>query len=197
MPEQPIDETTRLTTAMGDGDADSATRLFPLLYEELRRMAAKLFSGQPAGHTLQPTALVHEAFLKMVKPSTSRLQDRAHFLALAARAMRQVLVNHALGRGAKKRGGDHRRVPLAVADPNRIGVAGGIDDIDLIALHEALEELAALDERKSRVTEMRFFGGLTNDEISEVLAVSTTTVESDWRLARAWLSRALAEGERE
>jgi RNA polymerase sigma factor (TIGR02999 family) len=179
--------TTQLLLDVGNGDSEAAQRLLPMVYGELRGLAASYFRRQKSDHTLQPTALVHEVYLKLVDQTSARWKDRAHFFAIAAQAMRQILVNHALARAALKRGGGRARVvltdDLAPASDN---------EFDAIALDEALKKLADMDARKSRVVELRFFSGLTVDEVAEVLNVSKTTVESDWRMARAWLSRALA-----
>lgn len=182
----PMDEATQLLDAIGRGDADAGARLLPLVYEELRALAASYFRRQPDNHTLQPTALVHEAYLKLVNQTAAQWNDRAHFFAVAAKAMRQILVNHAHARNAEKRGGGATRILLGddlAPTPER--------DFDAIALDEALNRLAALDERKARVVELRFFSGLSVDEVAHVLNVSKTTVEADWRLARAWLSKEL------
>lgn len=182
----PLDEATQLLGAIGRGDAHAGARLLPLVYEELRALAASYFRRQPDNHTLQPTALVHEAYLKLINQTSAQWNDRAHFFAVAAKAMRQILVNHAHARNAEKRGGGATRIVLAdelAPVPQR--------DFDAIALDEALKRLAALDERKASVVELRFFSGLSVDEVAHVLNVSKTTVEADWRLARAWLSKEL------
>jgi RNA polymerase sigma factor (TIGR02999 family) len=181
-----VDDATKLLDAIGRGDADAGARLLPLVYEELRALAASYFRRQPDNHTLQPTALVHEAYLKLVNQTAAHWNDRAHFFAVAAKAMRHILVNHAHARNAEKRGGGATRIVLGddlAPTPER--------DFDAIALDEALNRLAALDERKARVVELRFFSGLSVDEVAHVLSVSKTTVEADWRLARAWLSKEL------
>lgn len=180
-------EITRLLGELQQGDAEAAERLLSLLYGELRALAASFMArGQP-GHTLQPTALVHEAYLRLAG-SDLPWQGRAHFMAVAARAMRQILINHARDKAAAKRGGDYRRITLdeAVSPP-----VGATREIDLIALDLALSRLAELSERQARIVELRFFGGLTIAEAAHVLGVGTTTVEDDWRLAKAWLAREL------
>ena len=165
------------------GDADAGRELLPVLYDELKRIAGRQFRGQAVGHTLQPTILVHEAFLRLVgKPAA--FQDRAHFFAVAATAMRQILVNHARASNADKRGGGAKAVALNHDVPD---TAGG-SEIDVLALNEALEELARIDQRKHRVIELRFFAGLTVEEIAEAMGLSKTTIESEWRAARAWLN---------
>ena len=160
--------------------------LAPLLYEDLRALAASYFRGQRADHTLQPTALVHEAYVRMADTTRSQWQSESHFLAVAARAMRQVLVDHARSRGALKRNAGGERVTLDLA-PDQ-----GTDHfVDLLALEEALEALGKLDERKARVVELRLFGGLTVEQVAQVMSASEATVNRDWRMARAWISNAL------
>ena len=182
---------TRVLARIGEGHKSAVAELMPLVYEELRRVAGDLFRHQSPGQSLQATALVHEAYLRLVGNTGIQWESRAHFFAVAAMAMRQVLANHARARRAEKRGGGNRaRVTLSgVID------AGGKRDIDLLALHEALERLTSLDERQSRIVEQRFFGGMTNDEIAHVLNVSTKTVEREWRAARAWLGAYLGGSE--
>jgi RNA polymerase sigma factor (TIGR02999 family) len=174
------------------GDSDAAGELFTLLYGELRGLAGNLFRSQQAKHTLQPTALVHEAFLKIMKPADgpSPWQDRAHFLAVAARAMRQILVNHARDRSAKKRGGgiDARRLTLA-----GVAVPAPGNEVEVLAVDEALEELKRLDEAQAKIAELRFFGGLTNREVAEVLGRSLRTIELEWSMAKRWLASRLGD----
>jgi RNA polymerase sigma factor (TIGR02999 family) len=187
-------ETNDLTAVLVDasrGDNAAAERLFPAVYDQLRALAGSYFRHQQSDHTLQATALVHEAFVKLIDQTAIRINDRTHFMAVAARAMRQVLVDHARSRSAAKRGGAWHRVALE-------GVAaqdGSAHRLDVLALDDALGRLAALDERQAQVVELRFFGGLSVDETAEALDVSPRTVELDWKMARAWLSRALAEPE--
>lgn len=178
---------TRLLSELGNGDPAAAARLLPLVYDELRRLASHYFRRQRSDHTLQPTALVHEAFLRMIDQTQAQWKDRAHFFAVAAKAMRQILVNHAIAKNAEKRGGGRARLALA----DELVPVGG--EFDAIALDDALKTLAGLDERKARVVELRFFSGLSVEEVAEVLGVSITTVEGDWRMARAWLSRTMRE----
>lgn len=186
---------TRLLGEIGSGDGEAAKRLLPIIYSQLRALAGNYFRGQPGDHTLQATALVHEAFLRLIDQSAGAFRDRSHFFAVAAVAMRQILTDHARRVGAAKRGGGRRRLDVAVCDPaERAGGAGGagaIDAIDILALDEALSELAALDSRKHRVVELRYFGGLSVEDVAEVIGVSKRTVESDWRAARAWLGARL------
>lgn len=171
--------------------SEAAEDLFPKVYRELREIADRLLRREAVGHTLQPTALVHEAWFKLAGPSAPAPVDRAHFLALAARAMRQVLVDHARRRHATKRGGP-RVADLAIAD-DRLGLVLPLDD--LIALDDALTRLAANDERLARVVELRFFAGLSEDEVAGVLGVTTRTVQRDWVRARAWLHAELDTGD--
>lgn len=180
---------TRLLVEMSQGDSNAAGRLLPLVYDELRNLAASYFRRQRADHTLQPTALVHEAFLKLIDQTQARWNDRAHFFAVAATAMRHILVNHAVAQGTVKRGGGRKQVALDDA----VSLQDG-GDVDMLALDEALKRLAAADERKQRIVELRFFAGLTMEEIAGVLDVSKTTVENDWRAARAWLNVELSKG---
>ena len=174
--------------AGGDGPAAAGTRPEPL-YDELRRLAEACFRGQPADHTLEPTALVHEAYLRLAGHRDD-YRDRTHFVAVAVTAMRQILVDHARRRGAGKRGGRWHRVTLA--DPISPGSGREVDVLDV---EDALRKLAALDERKARVVELRFYGGLTIAEVAALLDVSTITVNRDWWTARAWMERELAQGE--
>lgn len=161
----------------------------PLVYNELHRIARYHWSSQPRGHTLQPTALIHEAFLKLV--GHSGVQNRTHFFALASTAMRQILVNHAESSLAQKRGGGLANVPLEERD-----LAVQEEAKEVVALNEALVALQAIDPRKSRVVELRYFGGLSIEETADVLGVSAVTVTRDWQTARAWLARQLGKGSR-
>jgi RNA polymerase sigma factor (TIGR02999 family) len=185
--------TSMVATLGGEGsDRVAAEELFPLVYDELRRLARHQMAGAQAGHTLQPTALVHEAYLRLVDQSKVDWRGRTHFRAYAARAMRNLLIDHARGKASAKRGGGLHRVTLAD------GVAGGrdLDREQLLGLHAALERLARHDEREAKVVELRFFGGLKMDEVAEALGVSKRTAEGLWTHARAWLSRELAGGGR-
>jgi len=193
MPEtdaHPENDVTQLLVAMGDGDAGAANQLFPLVYQELRALAGSFFRHQRADHTLQPTALVHDAYLRLVNQTNPQFSGRSHFFAVAAKAMRQILTDHARRKGAIKRGGEHQQVSLdrAVAVTNE-------STIDILALDEALTRLTSLDERRSRVVELRFFGGLTNEAVAEVLGISRATVVDDWTVARAWLRGQLGSGD--
>lgn len=172
-----------LLRAWSGGDKEALDRLAPLVYNELHRIAKRLMAGQRLNHTLQATALVNEAYVRLVDAGEASWQDRAHFFALCARAMRQILVDHARGRASVKRGGEHIMIELdeaAVAAPPS-------PSVNLLELDEALRRLATLDPRKSQVVEMRFFGGLSLEETAEALNVSTKTVQRDWDMARAWL----------
>lgn len=177
---------TRLLRAWSGGDAEALGELMPLVEAELRRLARNYMAGERPGHSLQATALVNEAFLRLIDARQVNWQDRAHFFGIAARLMRRVLVDHARSRRRQKRGGGLPAVPL----DDRVGVSPGTD-VDLLDLDRALEGLASRDERKSRVVEMRFFGGMTVEEIAEALQVSTDTVKRDWRLAKLILLREL------
>ena len=174
----------------GRSDKKGLDQMLPVVYEELHRMAAHYLSREATGHTLQPTALVHEAYLRLVDQRRVDWRNRAQFLGLAASMMRRILVNHARDRAARKRGGNPERVSLSLIES-----PSGRPDVELIALEEALERLTALDERKSRVVELKFFGGLTIDEIAEVLEISPATVEREWAFARAWLYDAIEGAE--
>lgn len=176
---------TALLEDFAGGDAGALDHLFPLVYEELRRVAHGQMHAERSGHTLDTTALVHEAYMKLVKhPPNVQWQSRIHFFAVAARAMRQILVNHAKARSRTKRGGDATKISLdeAVVMPETRSE-------ELVALDEALERLEAIDARQSRVVELRYFGGLTIQETAQVLAISVVTVKRDWTTARAWLYR--------
>ncbi|PYR73350.1 MAG: RNA polymerase subunit sigma-70 [Acidobacteria bacterium] len=180
---------TELLRAWSEGDDGALDRLVPLVEAELRRLARGYLGRERRGHTLQITALVNEAFLRLTDARHVRWQDRAHFLGISARLMRRVLVDYARRRGFQKRGGGAQRVTFdegLVASPDPA--------LDIVALDGALEALAQVDVRKSRVVELRFFGGLTVEETAEVLNVSPDTVKRDWRLAKLWLLREL-EGE--
>jgi RNA polymerase sigma factor (TIGR02999 family) len=169
------------------GDARAREEMLPLVYDELKRLARWHLGRERSGHTLQPTALVHEAYLRLVDQRQVDWRNRAHFIGVAAVMMRRILVTHARDRKAAKRGGDAERVPLSGIDP-----AGSAPDVDVIVLHDALGRLQAFDERKSRIVELKFFGGLTTAEIAEVLQMSSATVERDWSFARAWLYDVIA-----
>lgn len=174
------DEVTKLLHDWRAGDERSLERLMPLVYQVLRDRAAAYLARERAGHTLQPTALVHEAFVRLVGQRGVDWQNRAHFLAVTARVMRQILIDHARGRRAAKRGG--RRVTLS----NDL-VMEAPRDIDVIAIDDALIELQEIDPRQAKLVELRFFGGLNIEETAEVLGISAATVKREWRMAKAWL----------
>jgi RNA polymerase sigma factor (TIGR02999 family) len=164
-------------------------RLLEAVYPELRRMARGMMRGERPGHTLAPTALVHEAYMALVDQSRVDWQGRAHFFGTAARAMRQILVDHARARNANKRGGGQARVTF----DEHLG-HGAANDVSLLELHECLDRFATLDARAAQVVELRVFGGLTVTEAAEVLGVSRRTVDADWAMARMWLARELSQG---
>jgi RNA polymerase sigma factor (TIGR02999 family) len=176
-------EISRLLHAWREGDRTALEKLTPVVYGELHRLARRYMKNERAGHSLQPTALVNEAYLRLVDYNRMQWQDRAHFFAVSAQLMRRILVERAR-RHNQKRGGDVHHVSLYDND-----VAGGMRPADLIKLDDALNSLASFDERKLRVVEMRFFGGLSVEETAEVLQVSVPTVMRDWNVARTWLRR--------
>jgi RNA polymerase sigma factor (TIGR02999 family) len=180
----PQGEVTSLLVAWGKGDQNALKELMPLVYNELHRMARRAWSVQDQGNTLQPTALINEAYLRLADVENASFQNRCHFFAVACTAMRQILVNHARSRLAGKRGSG--RVPVSLDD---VQLAVHQEAAQVVALHYALERLQAVDERKSRVIEMRYFGGLSIEETAEALGVSIITVNRDFRLARTWLMR--------
>lgn len=175
-------EVTDLLVKWGRGDEAALDELVPLVHEELRRRAHRYIERERPGHTLQTTALVNEAYLRLVNQAGVRWQDRAHFFAVSAKVMRHILVDYARARGYAKRGGGALRVTLDEA----AGVSAG-QAAELLALDEALKGLAEIYPRRSQVVELRYFGGLNNEEVAAVLKVTTKTVERDWRFARAWL----------
>ena len=177
---------TQLLVAWGGGDSGAFDRLLPIVNAELRRLARRHLARERPGHTLQPTALVNEAYLRLVDVRKLRWESRAHFFAMAARIMRRILVDHARARDSAKRGGDVARVSL-----NEALAVSVAPDHDLMALDEALTRLEKVHPRKSRVVELRFFGGLSVEESAEALHVSTDTVKRDWRFAKLWLLREL------
>ena len=180
------DEITQLLMKWGQGDKAALDQLMPLVYDELRRLAAHYLQQERSGHTLQPTALVNEAYLRLVDQRNVDWRNRAQFFGLAAQMMRRILVNHAEARKAAKRGGDAERLPL----DDSLSLSRE-NDVDILALNDALNRLAEFDEQKSKVVELRFFGGLKMDEVAEFIGKSTATTEREWSLARAWLYREL------
>jgi len=168
---------------------DGPDSTLPIVYAELRRLAASYLSRERQGHTLQPTALVHEAYVRLIDQKQIDWTNRAQFIGIAAVMMRRILVNHARDRVAGKRGGGAEHVPLTLA-----GEGIGAPEVDLLDLHDALTDLSESDPRKGRIVELKFFGGLTTEEIAHTLDVSVATVERDWKFARAWLYRAVSGG---
>ena len=179
---------TELLVEWSQGDQAALDRLAPLVYEELRRMARTYLRGERPDHTLQATALVHEAYLRLVDQRRVSWQNRAHFFGIASQMMRRILVNHAAARAAAKRGGGARKLALDEA----AGLAGG-REVELIALDEALKELEKLDQRQSRIVELRYFGGLSLEETAEALDLSPATVKREWSTARLWLRRRMKQ----
>ena len=173
---------TQLLVAWGEGRRDALDQLMPLVYADLRRVAAGYMRHESPGHSLQPTALVHEAYVRLIDQRQVHWRNRAHFFGVAAGMMRRILVDHARSRRADKRGGAWERVTL-VEDQ----VAGGAQEVDVLALHESLERLAALNARQERIVELRYFGGLTIQEAAEVVGISEATAVRDWTVAKAWL----------
>ena len=184
--QRPVD-ITALLEAWNQGDLEARDQLIPAVYEELGRRAAAFLRRERAGQTLQPTALVHEAFLKIFGDHVPAFDNREHFMAVAASAMRTILVDHARARAAVKRGGNHARVPL-----DDLLIPFEESAYDILALDEALGRLKRFSEQAARVVELRFFGGLEQADAARVIGVSVSTVERDWRMARAWLRRELS-----
>jgi RNA polymerase sigma factor (TIGR02999 family) len=182
-------EVTRLLKAWTAGDEQALEKLAPLVYEQLHRVARHHMAGQRSGHVLQTTALVNEVYMQLVDCGQMNWQDRAHFFAVSAQLMRRILIDFARSRGSQKRGGGALHIPLDEAPS-----VGHEPDPNLLALDDALKALAIVDERESKVVELRFFGGLSVEETAEVLKVSVETVQRDWRLAKIWLLRELSEG---
>jgi RNA polymerase sigma-70 factor (ECF subfamily) len=182
---------TGLLAAWNDGDADALDRLIDLVYPELRRIARQHLERRRAGESLESAALANEAYLKLVRAGGIRCENRAHFLALCSQIIRRVLVDHARRRGFSKRGGDALRVPL-----DDVLLASEARGLEVLALDEALDALARIDGRKSRVVELRYFGGLKIEETAKVLGVSVDTAKRDWRMARAWLVAELTTKQR-
>jgi len=173
---------TQLLKDYQSGSKDALDQMFPLVYGELRRLAASRLRGERGEHTLQPTALVHEAYLRLVAQHSADWQNRAHFFGLAAEMMRRILVNHAVKNNAEKRFGNQTRLAL----DEIVDFTQG-QDVNLISLDEALTTLAEFDPKQAKIVELKFFAGLTNEEIAEVLSISDSTVKREWRIAKAWL----------
>jgi RNA polymerase sigma-70 factor, ECF subfamily len=183
-------EVTSLLLAWADGDAAALDALLPVVYAELRAQARRAMRREGAGHTLQTTALVHEAYLRLIDQRRVTWRNRAQFFGIAAQLMRRVLVDHARTRNAEKRGGGSPLLTLGAAE--QAAVAAEDDAVDVLALHDALERLAALDPEQARLVELRYFGGLTIEDTAAALGVSRATVNREWAIARAWLRRELA-----
>ena len=177
---------TELLVGYGRGDKEALDQLMPIVYDELRRQAARYLRREQAGHTLQTTALIHEAYVRLVDQRNVQWQNRAHFFGIAAQLMRRILVDHARSKKRAKRGGSDVRVSL-----NEATVAVQGQNLDVVAVDEALQRLAKIDEQQSRVVELRFFSGLTVEETAEVMGISAATVKRDWSMAKAWLHREL------
>jgi RNA polymerase sigma factor (TIGR02999 family) len=177
---------TRILSAIEQGDAAAAEQLLPLVYEELRRLAAQRMSQEAPGQTLQATALVHEAFMRLVGPKDPKWQNRGHFFAAAAEAMRRILINRARDKQRQKRGGDRKRIDL-----KQLATATDAMDEDLLELDEALEQMAVDDPQCAELVKLRFFAGLTADEASQAMGISRRTADRYWAFARAWLFKAL------
>ena len=190
MPSVSPQEVTELLAQWSDGDDAALAELTPLVYEELRDLAHRHMGGERPDHTLQTTALVNEAYLRLADQINPRWQNRAHFFAVAARAMRQILVSYARSNRAQKRGGGAFKVELDEA-----AIVSPEESKAIVDLHEALERLGTLDSRKAQVVELKYFGGLNYDEMAEVLKISPVTVRRDWRFARAWLYTQLQNAE--
>ena len=184
----PKNEVTQLLLRWSEGDKAALGKLMPLVYRELRRLAGHYMRRERPGHTLQASALVNEAYLRLVDYRRMQWQNRAHFFAVAAQAMRRVLVEHARSRQYAKRGGTAQRISL-----DDVAVLTDQQAAELVALDDALTSLEALDDRKARIVELRYIGGLSIEEAAETLGVSTATVERDWRSAKAWLYRAISQ----
>jgi len=192
MPTLSSQQITDLLQAWSDGDQAALERLMPLVYDELHRLAKRYMRRERSGHTLQTTALINEAYLRLIERSHTRWENRAHFFAISAQLMRQILVDFARTRRSRKRGGEEFQVSLgeALAVPVK-------RDADLVALDDALRALAAIDERKSRIVELRFFGGLSEEETAEALKISPATVRRDWKVAKVWLLREMKRGQKD
>lgn len=191
MPQTP-QNVTQLLVGWGNGDKEALDKLVPLVYDELRRQAARYLRRERVGHTLQTTALIHEAYLRLIDQKNVHWQNRAHFFGIAAQLMRRILVDHARTKKRAKRGGSDVRVSFSEAT-----LKAKAQDLHIVALDEALERLAEIDEQQSRIVELRFFSGLTVEETAEVLSISRATVKRDWSVAKAWLHREISGEVRE
>jgi RNA polymerase sigma factor (TIGR02999 family) len=186
MPQLPPN-VTQLLIGWGKGDKEALDELLPIVYDELRQQAARYLRRERAGHTLQTTALIHEAYLRLVDQKNVKWQNRAHFFGIAAQLMRRILVDHARGKKRAKRGGSDIRVSL-----NEATAMAKTQDLDVLAIDEALNRLTEIDEQQGKIVELRFFSGMTVEETAEVLGISTATVKRDWSMARAWLHREIS-----
>jgi RNA polymerase sigma factor (TIGR02999 family) len=184
---EPSNQVTALLVKWRGGDKEALDSLLPLVYAELRKIAAHYLRGERPDHTLQSTALVHEAYVRLTEQKLPEWQNRAHFFAVAAQLMRQILVDHARSHRAAKRGGDVYKVALDDAEEKPL-----IKDVDIVALDDALKSLTEMDAQQGRVVELKFFGGLSIEDTAEVLGISASTVKRDWTTARAWLYRELS-----
>jgi len=180
-------DVTRLLAELSQGNQSVVNEIFPLIYDELKKIAGNYLRNERGNHTLQPTALVHEAYMKLVDHTRMNWQNRAHFVGMSATIMRQILIDHARRHRAGKRGGEQENLQLE----ETILIVSDEKSVDLIALDEALKDLAKFDEFKSRLVELRYFGGLSVEETAEVLGVSEITVKRHWRMAKAWLAEAI------
>ena len=186
MPQLPPN-VTQLLIGWGRGDKEALDELLPIVYDELRQQAARYLRRERAGHTLQTTALIHEAYLRLVDQKNVKWQNRAHFFGIAAQLMRRILVDHARTKKRAKRGGSDVRVSL-----NEATLVAKTRDLDVLEIDEALNRLTAIDEQQGKIVELRFFSGMTVEETAEVLGISTATVKRDWSMARAWLHREIS-----
>ena len=189
-PENTRRDITLLLKEWSDGNEAVLDNLMPLVYDELRRQASRFLRKERPGHTLQPTALIHEAYLKLIDQTQVRWQNRSHFFAIAAQAMRRILVDHAKNRKREKRGGAAENLPIEYAET--VAASDG-KSVDLVALDEALTKLAEFDPRQAQVVELRYFSGLSIDETAEVLGISNATVRREWNMAKAWLHTQIAK----
>ncbi len=182
---------TQLLQDWGNGDTSALDKLVPLIYGELRCLARRFLCAERLGHTVQPTALVHEAYLRLTGQRGVQWQNRAHFFAISARLMRRILTDYARNRNAFKRGGDKRKLPLEEVEVANQWIEA--KDVDVVALDDALKGLEALNPRQTRIVDLRFFGGFTIEEIAQILQISADTVKRDLRIAKAWLRREISE----
>jgi RNA polymerase sigma factor (TIGR02999 family) len=190
MPQTSTHELTQMLIQLSEGKAQVVDDILPLIYDELRSLASNYLRRERSDHTLQPTALVHEAYIKLIDQTQVKWQNRAHFFGIAANIMRRILVDYARKHGANKRGGDAEKLPLE----EEILIVSDGKSAELLALDEALENLSKVDPQKSKIVELRYFGGLSVEETAEVLGVSEITVKRHWRMAKAWLYGQLAPG---